>query len=180
MSTNLRRCLWLGAGAVGIILVLFGILTACRSNPVDRSAAAAWVAERHPGVPRLTGAYLESHDSASYLLLDVRSAAEWQVSHLPGALRCEDADAAIAAARQRQVGRIVVYCSIGERSSRLAGQVLAQAPELQVHDLAGGIFTWAAEDRPLIDVAGRPTRLVHPYDAAWGRLLPEDRRAPLP
>ena len=180
MSTNLRRCLWLGAGAGGIILVLFGILTACRSNPADRSAAEAWVAERHPGVPRLTGAYLESHDNASYLLLDVRSTAEWQVSHLPGALRCEDAGAAIAAARQRQVGRIVVYCSIGERSSRLAGQVLAQAPELQVHDLAGGIFTWAAEDRPLVDVAGRSTRLVHPYDAAWGRLLPEDRRAPLP
>ena len=177
MTGPWRRCIWPGIGAVVVILGLFGLLAACRQLPADRSAAAVWVAERHPGVPRLDAADLAG---AAALLLDVRSTAEWEVSHLPDAIRCTDAGSAIALARQHGTHRVVVYCSIGERSSRLAGQVLAQAPELRVYDLAGGIFTWAAEDRPLIDGAGRSTRLVHPYDAAWGRLLPDDRRATLP
>lgn len=161
-------------------VLTLGLVAACRHRPADLGAAIAWVADRHPEVPRLTGAELASRSADAYLLLDVRSAAEWAVSHLPGATRCENADAAIAAARQRGVVCIVVYCSIGERSSRLAEQILAQAPNLQVHDLAGGIFTWASEGRPLADANGQPTRLVHPYDAVWSNLVPADQRAPLP
>jgi len=75
---------------------------------------------------------------------------------------------------------VVVYCSIGERSSQLAERMQALAPDLLIHDLAGGIFTWASEDRLMLDAADHPTRLVHPYDTSWGALLPPDRRAPLP
>jgi 3-mercaptopyruvate sulfurtransferase SseA len=37
--------------------------------------------------------------------------------------------------------------------------------------LAGGIFQWANEERPLVDAAGNPTTRVHPYNRFWGRLL---------
>jgi 3-mercaptopyruvate sulfurtransferase SseA len=68
---------------------------------------------------------------------------------------------------------VVFYCSVGVRSSALAERV---AQGLQAHgatavdDLAGGIFAWHGEGRPLVDAQGS-TDFVHPYDSSWGRLL---------
>lgn len=170
---------------LGSLLLLLAVLAtavviARQHRLADRAEAAAWVASRHPDVLRLTGQYLAAQPNGDYLLLDVRSAAEWSVSHLPAAFRCEDPGAAVAEARRRHCTRVVVYCSIGERSSQLAERMQALDPNLLIHDLAGGIFTWASEDRPLVDADGQPTRWVHPYDTSWGALLPPDRRAPLP
>ncbi len=67
----------------------------------------------------------------------------------------------------------VFYCSVGVRSSRLAERVaqgLKARGAVAVDDLAGGIFAWHGEARPLVDAKG-PTDFVHPYDATWGRLL---------
>ncbi len=155
-------------------------LMACQHRPADRAEAAAWVASRHPDVRRVSGQYLSAQPSSDYLLVDVRSAAEWSVSHLPTAFRCEDPVAAVAEATRRHCARVVVYCSIGERSSQLAERMQAMTPNLQIHDLAGGIFTWAVDNRPLVDANGQPTKLVHPYDRIWGELLPSDRRASVP
>lgn len=164
----------IGAGlAIGFFLVF-------PHRPADRIEAITWVAERHPGVPRLTPEALAGLPAGSCLLVDVRPVAEWSVSHLPGAFRSEDADDVLAEARRRRLDRIIVYCSIGERSSQLAERALVRDPGLRIADLAGGIFSWVCEDRPLVDADGQPTRLVHPYNATWGALLPADRRASLP
>lgn len=165
---------------LGLLAGITGAVVACQPRPVDRAAAAAWVAERHPGVSRLTGEALAGLPTGSYLLVDVRPAAEWSVSHLPGAFRSEDAGDIVTEAQRRRIDRIIVYCSIGERSSRMAELVASRNPKLLVQDLAGGIFTWACEDRPVEAANGQATRLVHPYDAHWGALLPADRRAPAP
>ncbi len=157
-----------------------GVAFACRHPLTDRAEAAALVAARHPQVPRLSTQALAELPANGLLLVDVRPKAEWTVSHLPGAFRSEDPDSVVAEAARRHLKRIVVYCSIGERSCRLAERVQQSAPALHISNLSGGIFTWAAEDRPLVDDLGQPTRLVHPYDDAWGQLLPADRRAPVP
>jgi rhodanese-related sulfurtransferase len=169
---------WSVAMLVGLAVGLIVVAIACQRRPIDRVEATAWVATRHPGVPRLTGEALAALPADSHLLVDVRPAAEWSVSHLPEAFRSEDAEEVQAEARRRNRDRIIVYCSIGERSSRLAERLLERNPGMSVHDLAGGIFSWACENRPLQDAHGRPTRLVHPYDAVWGAMLPADRRAP--
>ncbi len=171
----LGSLLLLAAAILVAIVIISG-----RHRPAHLTEAAALVAYRYPDVLRMTGQELATHDSADYLLVDVRSAAEWSVSHLSAAFRCEDAGAAVAQANRRHRARVVVYCSIGERSSRLAEQMQALDFHLLIHDLAGGIFTWASEDRPLVDARGQPTKLVHPYDRTWGELLPPERRAPLP
>jgi len=179
---RINQTSWIIIASVLVVLTIAVARTA-RSRagqPHVLTEAAAWVASRHPDVLRMTGQYLAAQPSGDYLLVDVRSAAEWSVSHLPAAFRCEDPGAAVAEARRRHCTRVVVYCSIGERSSQLAERMQALDPNLLIHDLAGGIFTWASEDRPLVDADGQPTRLVHPYDTSWGALLPPDRRAPLP
>lgn len=165
---------------VGLLVGTAVAVVACQHRPVDRVDATAWVADRHPGVLRLTGEALAGLPTGSYLLVDVRPVAEWSISHLAGAFRSEDAGEVLAEAHRRHLDRIIVYCSIGERSSRLAERILGRNPDVLVFDLAGGIFTWACEDRPLEDASGQATRLVHPYDATWGAMLPADRRAPLP
>ena len=97
------------------------------------------------------------------MLVDARTADEYAMSHLPGALW--------AAQWQAPPIRhpIVVYCSVGWRSAALCDQ-LQRAGSEQVWNLNGGIFAWAHANFPL-EQAGRAVRIVHPYDARWGELL---------
>ena len=114
------------------------------------------------------------------LLLDVREPAEYAVSHIAGARSVpwqSDWEAALKEIPKTQP--IVVYCSIGYRSSALALKV-QRAGFAQVATLEGSIFKWASEGRPLIGSDGRATTVVHPYDASWGRLIAPKLRAPLP
>lgn len=128
-------------------------------------------------------AWLDDAARERPLLLDARTPEEYAVSHLPGAVRVDpDASAEALAA---EVGAlragsapdrsIVVYCSVGYRSARVAER-LGEAGVDNVQNLDGSIFRWAAEGRPVVR-DGEPVREVHPYNAAWGRLLPGRLRA---
>ncbi|PAP78867.1 hypothetical protein BSZ37_19095 [Rubrivirga marina] len=144
---------------------------------VDRDLAA-----RFADVPTTTTAALAAHladSTVAPVLLDARTEAEYAVSHLPGAHRvdpdasaAELADALDGIDRQRSV---VVYCSVGVRSGAVARRLQSAGFE-HVENLAGSIFRWANEGRPLVR-DGHPVEEVHPYDAVWGRLLDPGRRA---
>ena len=67
---------------------------------------------------------------------------------------------------------VVVYCSVGYRSSRLAEKLRARGIE-NVFNLEGSLFQWANEGRPLYRGDERVYE-AHPYDDEWGQLL--DRR----
>ena len=141
---------------------------------VDRELAA-----RFPDVALVDDATLDAELArpAPPLLLDARSPAEWAVSRLPGARPAfDDAGVAAALAGAAASAPVVAYCSIGLRSARLARRLAADGRP--VRNLRHGIFGWADAGRPLLDERGA-ARLVHPYDAGWGRLLSEARRAPL-
>ncbi|MBA3543088.1 MAG: rhodanese-like domain-containing protein [Chthoniobacterales bacterium] len=110
------------------------------------------------------------------VLLDVRSPAEWEVSHLPGARRVDPkADAQTAAGGVPKDAPIVTYCAVGYRSGEMAVRLRA-AGYTHVRNLEGSIFQWANAHRPLVRDGKRVTR-VHPYSAFWGRLLEPDVRA---
>lgn len=113
----------------------------------------------------------------SLLILDVREEEEHRVSHIAGAIRVDPGIwSSTFLSRLGQVAKgkkVVLYCSVGVRSSKLAGRVqegLMAAGATGVYNLAGGIFRWHNEQRSLVDDKG-PTPLVHPYDANWGGLL---------
>lgn len=104
------------------------------------------------------------------LVIDVRSRKEFNVSHLPAAVWAESPAAIQEVIRESPAQRpVVLYCSVGIRSSRAAARLL-EAGRTNVFNLKGSIFQWANERRPL-EKAGRPVTEVHPYNQRWGRLL---------
>ena len=110
------------------------------------------------------------------LLLDIRSAEEFAVSHLRGARRI-DPDANPILLSEPPERTIVVYCSVGYRSAAIMSRLRA-AGFTRIYNLEGGLFGWANEGGAIYRGATRVQR-VHPYDAEWGRLLNDDHRAPL-
>ena len=134
------------------------------------------VREDFPNVPQMTTrrlAGLLDSEPASVLLLDARSEAEYEVGQLRGAVRTETLAAALdALSGFDRRSTVVVYCSVGHRSSDLAERLLARGVA-NVFNLEGSIFRWANEGRPVYRGARR-VHEVHPYDEEWRRLL--DRR----
>lgn len=110
-------------------------------------------------------------------LCDVRTPDEFNVSHLSGAERIAPsamrADVLDQIRARAGAPTIVFYCSVGQRSSRMAARTqdaLLAGGIHQVFNLRGGVFAWHNRSLPLVDALG-PTPYVHPYSQAWMRLL---------
>ncbi len=115
-------------------------------------------------------------DGDELVLLDVREEDEYQVSHISGAVRVSPAasvEDVLKAAGTLKGRTVVVYCSVGARSSTLARKAqssLKKTGAAGVYNLSGGIFRWHNESRKLINAAGE-TQLVHKFDPYWGQLV---------
>ena len=108
------------------------------------------------------------HLSAYPILLDARSWREFEVSHLKGAIWVgyDDFDLSRVHAISKE-SSIMVYCSIGYRSEKIAEKLFG-AGYKQVSNLYGGIFEWVNQKQALVDLHGRPTRQIHAYNKIWG------------
>ena len=123
--------------------------------------------------------WLEDPVKRQPIVLDARSEAEYAVSHLKQAERIDPYHPDLGAIKGVSKDTpIIVYCSVGYRSARIA-EWLGQAGFSCVYNLEGSLFQWANEDRPVFK-DDRPTMLVHPYDRRWGRLLKSRYRAQVP
>lgn len=135
----------------------------------------ARLAEQYSDVHHLSiEDYLSQYPQA--VLVDVRGADEYAVSRIPGAVHIEDRADLLAFAREHSDSQLILYCSVGARSADAARflQQQGQAPGLaknqqvgEVANLAGSIFEWANDKRPLENDAG-PTTEVHSFNAWWG------------
>ena len=117
----------------------------------------------------------ELEQSTGPLLLDVRTPAEYQVSHLHGARFVNYAT--LANEQFTELDRqqpVVVYCSVGCRSERL-GEHLHALGFIHVSNLYGGLFEWVNEGFPVYN-AGGVTSNVHPYSALWSPWLKRGRK----
>lgn len=137
--------------------------------------AIRFVASRFPDVTHLSigelAAWLENPKRPVPLLLDVRSEEEFVVSHLPKARRL-DPHTPLDERALRHLNLehpVVVYCSAGYRSARMARR-LRRAGVKSVLNLAGGIFAWSNAGLP-IEAAGEPAREVHPYLPVFSRMV---------
>ena len=132
------------------------------------------VRRRFPNVRQLSptelSAWLADPNRPQPRVLDVRRPDEFSLSRLPGARRVDRnekvANLRDPAATDRPV---VVYCSVGYRSSKLASRLI-KAGMMNVFNLEGSIFQWANEGRPLVNSNG-PAVKVHPYSRRWRALL---------
>lgn len=134
---------------------------------------------KYPTVAPLTtkelAQWLNTQSKPQPILLDARTEAEYELSHIQQAERIDPYHPNLEALTLSKDMPIVVYCSVGYRSARIA-QRLQQAGFSHVYNLEGSIFQWANEERPLYK-NDCPTTLVHPYDVLWGQLLNSRFRA---
>ena len=108
------------------------------------------------------------------LFLDARETAEYQISHLPGALMIgyDQPDFSILDQTDKQ-RPVVVYCTIGYRSERIANDLRSKGFN-NVYNLYGSIYAWKLAGYPLIDAEGKTTEKVHTYNKKWGTYFPDD------
>ncbi len=132
-----------------------------------------------PGVASIRGAELQTllNGEERPIILDVREPEEFAVSHLQGAVRIDPSAELVDVLRSigpDLKGRaIIVYCSVGVRSTQLAERVhngLKSRGASRIANLSEGIFGWHNAKRPLVR-GTQATFYVHPYDALWGQLL---------
>ncbi len=108
------------------------------------------------------------------IVVDVREAEEYAVSHLRDAVHLESG-VAIAEQFPDKTAAIVVYCSVGYRSAAVAEQ-LAELGYGNVRNLRHSIFDWA--ERGLALTNGQTeTSKVHPFNRIWGRLVSKELHA---
>ena len=101
-------------------------------------------------------------------LIDVRKREEYEVSHLPDALHLPTVEAIQRAAIPANA-TLVLYCSVGYRSARVAQQ-LQETGYKNVMNLEGSMFEWYNRGHPVV-VDSQPVEQVHPYSRIWGLLL---------
>ena len=115
-------------------------------------------------------ALTEQSQSERPLLLDVREKEEYDVSHLKEAVLAASEKEALEVLEGVPSDQpVVLYCSVGYRSSEMAGFLQKRGFD-RVYNLEGSIFAWANEGKPVYRGDER-VRVVHPYDRVWGKLL---------
>ncbi|MEL7023574.1 MAG: rhodanese-like domain-containing protein [Pseudomonadota bacterium] len=127
------------------------------------------VREEYSDVKHLSPADLDALDQP--VLIDVRRDSEYAVSRIPGAVHAPDEERLLEVAQQAGDRPIVVYCSLGVRSS-IAVRKLQEQGYDNAANLDGSLFAWANEERPLENDSGT-TEKAHPFNAWWGRYLRE-------
>ncbi|XP_067864635.1 uncharacterized protein [Heptranchias perlo] len=157
-----------------------------------------WIRQRFHTVENVCSDAVEQlvkENREGVLLVDARSPAEYEVSHLEGAVRI-DPDNTNMDHVVKQLGladcskdkTVVCYCTAGYHGSEMAQNLsnfLTRDPgqkqdgSLKVYNLEGGLVKWANERKPIVDGTNQPTSLVHPYNAVWGQLLEPRLRAPI-
>jgi len=166
------RYAWLG-------LFLAGLAAApAEAAPKKLAEIEAELEARFDRIDHVSAAELGAWRDAGedILLLDAREAEEFAVSRIEGAVRVSPkgslAKAGLGTA-ELSGKRVVVYCSVGWRSSIWADrnrEALLEAGAASVANLRGGIFSWHNAGLGLRSETGA-TVLVHPYDKTWGKLV---------
>ena len=121
-------------------------------------------------VPEITvAAASQAADKAVFL--DAREPAEYDVSHIAGAVPVGYDHFDLSEVKDIPKDQeIIVYCSVGYRSEKVSEQLLAAGYQ-KVTNLYGGIFEWKNQGHPVVNPAGEPTDEVHAYNRTWGMWL---------
>ncbi|MFN4144883.1 MAG: rhodanese-like domain-containing protein [Runella sp.] len=99
--------------------------------------------------------------------VDAREQREYEVSHLPNAVWVGYDKLDLAPLEKLPKNQpIVVYCSVGYRSEKVAEKLIKQG-FTNVQNLYGGIFEWKNQGGEVVNAKGK-TDDVHAYNKTWG------------
>lgn len=169
---------WADAVALAAALAAGGCL-----SPSSLDSLQQEIRRLYPDVSQISPEQLEAwqEQGPPPLIVDTRAAEEYEVSHLAGAHSAPDLVSAKALLAEADADRpVVLYCSVGYRSARLAHRLGEEGFE-KIYNLEGSIFRWVNSGRTVVRREGGsevPVEEVHPYGAPWGRLLEEQYRQP--
>lgn len=153
-----------------IIATLLLSLTSCiepkeanNKSQIVKSMATS-VTKQFPNIKHISIEELDKLNADNYILVDVRSPNELNVSMIPNAITQEQFEKNIDSYKNKKV---ISYCTIGYRSSKFTK--LIQNKGIDSFNLKESILGWAMRERPLIN-KGKETKEVHVYSDAWNFL----------
>ena len=100
----------------------------------------------------------EQEPSSDFVVVDVRSEKEFDVSVIPGAITKPQFEKDAASYRDKLV---ICYCTVGWRSGIYAKQMADKG--FEVKNYKGSILAWVNAGLPLVTLDGQPTNRVHTY-----------------
>lgn len=170
--------------AVGLVCTLalavpasFALADEKALDAIHQKIVKRYARVQHITSDALTQKLSDPDEARDIVLIDVREADEYGVSHLGNAYQIDPGiwtSTFMKAFKDRTRGKTVVfYCSVGRRSSYAASYLqdaLKKNGARSVLNLKGGIFSWHNQSRPLYR-SGRATDFVHPYSKYWGSMI---------
>lgn len=148
-----------------IQLIIFSAFTAFGQTTSSTFNAMLNVLLDH-SVPAITVKDAASRQNQA-TFLDAREINEYKVSHLKDAIYIGYEDFSLNSVKNlKKEQEIIVYCSIGYRSEKIA-EKLQDAGFVNVSNLYGGIFEWKNQANLIYDINGKTNR-IHAYNAIWG------------
>lgn len=124
-------------------------------------------------VPEITVKQAAQATSATFL--DAREPSEYEVSHIAGSTPVGyDHFDLNSVASIPKTTPIIVYCSVGYRSEKVAEKLIT-AGYTQVSNLYGGVFEWVNEGQTVVNTQGK-TDKVHAYNRSWGVWLRKGKK----
>ncbi len=169
-----------------LLLTLLMAPIAIAKQPFTLDNIHQGLQSRYEGVSHMSPTQLQKAlsgpDASKFLVLDSRELSEFAVSHIKGAKRVDPSiwhsSFMSKFAKQAKGKTVVIYCSVGERSSKLAKYVqkaLMKQGATGVYNLQGGIFKWHNDQRKMLVNGTGSTKFVHPYDKHWGQLVQREK-----
>ena len=155
--------------------VIAGAALYAHNRPADLNALHQGIISDYSQVSHISAEAFDRQNTDDIILLDIREADEFAISHIAGAQRIDPEmsteNLLTLLPKDLTDKTIIVYCSVGRRSTALAAR--AKAPLLakgaaDIVNLEGGIFAWHNEKRPLTSASGS-TDYIHPYNEYWSR-----------
>ena len=105
------------------------------------------------------------------IFLDARERNEFDVSHIKNAVWVGYKNFSVKQLKGIDKNeKIIVYCSIGYRSEKVA-EKLIEAGYTNVSNLYGGIFGWVNDGNLVYKNSNKPTSEVHAYNHLWSKWL---------
>lgn len=137
--------------------------------------------KRYPAVRRIgpdgLDEWFDKPSGPKPMLIDVRPQAEYDFSHLRGALRMAVSDTpAVLGFSEKTEASLIVYDAVGEDAFAVAASLI-QRGYVRIQVLEGGIFEWANQGRPL-DGSSGATGTVKPGRSKFAGLLNHRATAP--
>lgn len=114
--------------------------------------------------------YPDSLVQLNTLILDTHEIEEFDISHIEGAVYAGYNDFSVEKLNSiPKDTNIVVYCSVGYRSSIIAQQLREEGFK-NVQNLYGGIFNWVNQNRKIVRDS-LTTDSLHVCNEYWGRFV---------